>query len=187
MIAFGLLLTAGTGIFVASEFSMLNLERSDLEGRAERGEKGLANSIRALRRTTTHLSGAQLGITLTTMLTGFLAEPALSHLLFGTLSPLMNALGFGGKPSVETQTAISLVLTMFLTTLVSTLFGELVPKKLALTLPLEVNRFVVNFQLTFYPECSRQWNCSLDWHRTERGVEFNPNRRGAEFPSSQVG
>jgi len=149
MLAFGLLLTAGTGIFVASEFSMLNLERSDLEGRVERGEKGLANSIRALKRTTTHLSGAQLGITLTTMLTGFLAEPALSHLLFGTLSPLMNALGLGGKPSVETQIAISLVLTMFLTTLVSTLFGELVPKKLALTLPLEVNRFVVNFQLAF--------------------------------------
>lgn len=149
MLGFGLLLTAGTGLFVASEFSMLNLERSDLEGRVERGEKGLTNSIRALKRTTTHLSGAQLGITLTTMLTGFLVEPALSHMLFGALAPVLKAAGLEGKISNETEHAISLVLTMFIATLISTLFGELVPKKLALTKPLEVNRFVVNFQLAF--------------------------------------
>jgi CBS domain containing-hemolysin-like protein len=149
MLGFGLLLTVGTGIFVASEFSMLNLERSDLEARAERGEKGLANSIRALKSTATHLSGAQLGITLTTMLTGFLAEPALSNLLRGTFPPVLKALNLWGHVSFETESAIALVLTMFLTTLFSTLVGELVPKKLALTLPLAVNRFVVNFQLAF--------------------------------------
>ncbi len=140
MLALGLSLTVGTGIFVASEFSMLNLERSELEARAERGEKGLSSTIRALKRTATHLSGAQLGITLTTMLTGFLAEPALSHLLIEA---------FPKQISVGTKDAIALVLTMFITTLFSTLFGELVPKKLALTLPLAVNRFVVNFQLAF--------------------------------------
>jgi CBS domain containing-hemolysin-like protein len=132
MLALGLALTVGTGIFVASEFSMLNLERNDIEARAERGEKGLSSTIRALKRTATHLSGAQLGITLTTMLTGFLAEPALSHILESSVSPVL-----------------ALVLTMFITTLFSTLFGELVPKKLALTMPLAVNRFVVNFQLAF--------------------------------------
>ena len=68
MLAFGLILTIGTGLFVASEFSLVNLERSDLEARRERGERGLSNSIRALTKTSTHLSGAQLGITLTTML-----------------------------------------------------------------------------------------------------------------------
>jgi CBS domain containing-hemolysin-like protein len=140
MLALGLSLTVGTGIFVASEFSMLNLERSELEARAERGEKGLSSTIRALKRTATHLSGAQLGITLTTMLTGFLAEPALSHLLLEA---------FPKQISMGTKDAIALVLTMFITTLFSTLFGELVPKKLALTLPLSVNRFVVNFQLAF--------------------------------------
>ena len=132
MLALGLALTVGTGIFVASEFSMLNLERNEIEARAERGEKGLSSTIRALKRTATHLSGAQLGITLTTMLTGFLAEPALSHILEGRVSPV-----------------VAMVLTMFITTLFSTLFGELVPKKLALTMPLAVNRFVVNFQLAF--------------------------------------
>lgn len=149
MLALGLVLTMGTGIFVASEFSMLNLERNDLEARVERGEKGLSNSIRALKRTATHLSSAQLGITLTTMLTGFLAEPALSNLLFNSFPPALKALNLWGKMSVETELAIALVLTMFITTLVSTLFGELVPKKLALSIPLQVNRFVVGFQLVF--------------------------------------
>lgn len=149
MLGLGLLLTLGTGIFVASEFSMLNLERNELEARAERGEKGLTNSIRALKRTATHLSGAQLGITLTTMLTGFLAEPALSNLLFNSFPPALKALNLWGKLSIETELAIALVLTMFITTLISTLFGELVPKKLALTIPLSVNRFVVGFQLAF--------------------------------------
>jgi len=141
MLAFGLILTIGTGLFVASEFSLVNLERSELEARRERGEKGLSNSIRALAKTSTHLSGAQLGITLTTMLTGFLVEPALTSLLRPTLMNL------GVAQSM--LDGVGLVFSMFLATLFSTLIGELVPKKLALTLPLQVNKFVVGFQLAF--------------------------------------
>lgn len=141
MLGFGLILTIGTGLFVASEFSMVNLERSDLEARRERGERGLTNSIRALAKTSTHLSGAQLGITLTTMLTGFLVEPALTSLLRPTLVNLGVA-----ESLLE---GVGLVVSMFFATLFSTLIGELVPKKLALTLPLQVNKFVVGFQLAF--------------------------------------
>ena len=141
MLALGVLLTVGTGLFVASEFSLVNLERTELEARRERGERGLSNSIRALKRTSTHLSGAQLGITLTTMLTGFIAEPALSTLL----DPAFKGFGW----AVETRHAVALVTTMVIATLFSTLIGELVPKKLALTLPLQVNRFVIGFQLAF--------------------------------------
>lgn len=141
MLALGVLLTFATGIFVASEFSLVNLERSELEARAERGETGLTQSIRALKKTSTHLSGAQLGITLTTMLTGFLAEPALTSLLE---KPMAN-LGW----SQTSTRALSLIATMVIATLFSTLIGELVPKKLALTKPLAVNKFVVNFQLAF--------------------------------------
>lgn len=141
MLALGVLLTFATGIFVASEFSLVNLERSELEARAERGETGLTQSIRALKKTSTHLSGAQLGITLTTMLTGFLAEPALTSLLE---KPIAN-LGW----SQTSTRALSLIATMVIATLFSTLIGELVPKKLALTKPLAVNKFVVNFQLAF--------------------------------------
>ena len=127
MLALGFALTIGTGIFVASEFSMLNLERSDLEARAERGEKGLTSSIRALKKTATHLSSAQLGITLTTMLTGFLSEPALSHLLIEAFPPLLRSLGIEGQLSEDAIHGIALVTTMFIATLVSTLIGELVP------------------------------------------------------------
>lgn len=141
MLTFGILLTLGTGIFVASEFSMLNLERTDLEARSARGERGLSNSIRALKKTSTHLSAAQLGITLTTMLTGFLVEPALSALLRAPLQAF--------KIAESALDAISLVVAMILATLFSTLIGELVPKKLALAIPLRVNKFVVGFQLAF--------------------------------------
>jgi len=141
LLGLGVLLTIGTGIFVASEFSLINLERTDLEARQERGERGLAASIRSLKRTSTHLSGAQLGITLTTMLTGFLAEPSLAKLLEPALEP------FGLSTSSVHATALTLALIV--ATLFSTLVGELIPKKLALTVPLGVNKAVVRFQLIF--------------------------------------
>ncbi|HOW01812.1 MAG TPA: CNNM domain-containing protein, partial [Rhodoglobus sp.] len=68
MLGVGLLLTIGTGLFVASEFALVNLDRSDLEVRQSRGERGLGTVISALKQTSTHLSSAQLGITLTTLL-----------------------------------------------------------------------------------------------------------------------
>jgi CBS domain containing-hemolysin-like protein len=140
-LALGVVLTVGTGMFVASEFSLINLERTDLEARRNRGERGLSNSIRALQKTSTHLSGAQLGITITTMLTGFIAEPALTKLL----KPVLAGWGIDGAAAETT----ALVATMVIATLFSTLVGELIPKKLALTLPLEVNRFVILFQMAF--------------------------------------
>jgi CBS domain containing-hemolysin-like protein len=141
MIGVGVLLTIGTGFFVASEFSLVNLERNDLEARAERGEKGLGPSIRALRKTSTHLSGAQLGITLTTMLTGFIAEPAITKLLTVPLTEL----GIG-KDAVP---AIALTLSLVIATVFSFLIGELIPKTMAITLPLATNKFVIRFQIAF--------------------------------------
>src|SRR5690606_32725263 len=99
MLGFGVLLTIGTGFFVASEFSLVNLDRSDLEARQERGERRLGWTIGALRITSTHLSSAQLGITLTTLLTGFTMEPAISTLLNGPLS------GLGWPPAAVTVVA----------------------------------------------------------------------------------
>ena len=71
LLAFGLVLTFGTGLFVAAEFALVNLDRSDLEARQRDGEKGLDRTIAALRITSTHLSSAQLGITVTTLLAGY--------------------------------------------------------------------------------------------------------------------
>src|SRR3982074_1221770 len=86
MLGVGLVLTVGTGFFVASEFALVNLDRSDLEARQERGESRLGMTIAALKITSTHLSSAQLGITLTTLLTGYTMEPAISSLLASPLA-----------------------------------------------------------------------------------------------------
>ena len=89
MLGVGLLLIVGTGLFVASEFALVNLDRAELEARRARGETRLSLTISALRITSTHLSSAQLGITLTTLLTGYTMEPAISALL----GPVMQGWG----------------------------------------------------------------------------------------------
>ena len=86
LLGIGVVLTVGTGLFVASEFALVNLDRHDLEKRQAAGEKRLGPTIGALRITSTHLSSAQLGITLTTLLTGYTFEPAVSSLLEEPLS-----------------------------------------------------------------------------------------------------
>src|SRR5215212_7066056 len=88
MVAVGLVLTGGTGLFVAAEFALVNLDRQELEKRREGGEKRLGPVIGALKITSTHLSSAQLGITLTTLLTGYMLEPAFTSLLSVPLSAL---------------------------------------------------------------------------------------------------
>ena len=141
MLGFGLLLTVGTGFFVASEFSLVNLNRSDLESRVARGEKRLGLTIGALKITSTHLSSAQLGITLTTLLTGSTMEPAIGALLTGPLG----ALGL----STPVTAVIASVLAIILATLLSMIVGELVPKNFALALPLPTAKLVIPFQVGF--------------------------------------
>ncbi|CAB4624610.1 unannotated protein [freshwater metagenome] len=141
LLALAAFLTVGTGFFVASEFSLVNLERAELEARLERGEKGLQNSIRALKKTATHLSSAQLGITLTTILTGFIAEPAMSNLIRPSLVEI-------GVAESAVATVGWLVSIVFVTTF-SFLIGELVPKQFAISVPLATNKVVIGFQLVF--------------------------------------
>jgi CBS domain containing-hemolysin-like protein len=141
MLGIGLVLTVGTGFFVASEFALVNLDRNDLEARQGRGEKGLGPTIKALKITSTHLSGAQLGITLTTLLTGYTFEPAISSMLRGPL------LGVGLPEAVVP--GIGAVVGIFLATIFSMVIGELVPKNFALALPLATAKVVVPFQAFF--------------------------------------
>lgn len=141
MLAVGLILTVGTGLFVASEFALVNLDRAELEARRERGETRLGLTIAALKITSTHLSSAQLGITLTTLLTGFTMEPAISRLLSG---PLTSA---GLAEAVVP--VIGSVVGVLVATLLSMIIGELVPKNFALALPLATAKLVMPFQTGF--------------------------------------
>ncbi len=141
MLGIGLLLTVGTGIFVASEFALVTLDRNELEARRDRGEKRLGPTIKALKITSTHLSSAQLGITLTTLLTGFTFEPAISSLLRG---PLLSA----GVP-LALVPVVGAIAGISLATLFSMVIGELVPKNFALAVPRATAKVVVPFQALF--------------------------------------
>ena len=141
MLGVGLVLTVGTGLFVAAEFALVNLDRADLEARAARGETGLARTIAGLRITSTHLSSAQLGITLTTLLAGYTFEPAISALLALPMTAI-------GLPEAVVA-PVSVVLSVAIATLLSMIIGELVPKNFALSLPLRTAKLVMPFQTAF--------------------------------------
>lgn len=141
MLGVGVILTIGTGLFVASEFALVNLDRAELEVRQGRGETRLGMTIAALRITSTHLSSAQLGITLTTLLTGYTMEPALSSLLSGPLTSI--GLPLAAVPVIATTIAIVVA------TLVSMILGELIPKSFALALPIHTAKLVIPFQTVF--------------------------------------
>ncbi|GAA1607074.1 CNNM domain-containing protein [Leucobacter chromiireducens] len=141
LLLIGLILTVGTGIFVAAEFSLVALDRQDLERRRESGERGLDRVIRGLSITSTHLSSAQLGITLTTLLAGYTLEPSISSFLNGPLGAL-------GVPE-ELRRAISAPVAIALATVFSMIVGELVPKNFALARPLATAKLVMPAQAAF--------------------------------------
>ncbi|RGC68865.1 Magnesium and cobalt efflux protein CorC [Micromonospora sp. MW-13] len=119
------LLTAGNAFFVAAEFALVTVDRPEIDRRAAAGDGGAATVRHALHELSFQLSGAQLGITITALLTGYLAEPALARLF----TPLLHPLG----ASADRFTPF---LALALATLLSMLFGELVPKNLALARPM---------------------------------------------------
>jgi CBS domain containing-hemolysin-like protein len=141
LLVIGVILTFGTGVFVAAEFSLVALDRQELERRRAGGERGLDIVIRGLRRTSTHLSSAQLGITLTTLLAGYTLEPAISTMLDGPLAAIGVPEGF--------RRGIGATVALVLATFVSMIVGELVPKNFAITKPLATARVVMPLQAAF--------------------------------------
>lgn len=174
LVGAGLILTVGTGFFVAAEFALVNLDRHDLEVRRDRGELRLTTIIKALRITSTHLSGAQLGITLTTLLTGFTLEPVISRLLEGPLVGV--GLPAGLVPITGTVVGIGIA------TVFSMVVGELVPKNLALALPLATAKVVVPFQAVFtavFKPLIRLFNSTANAIIRRFGVEPKEELSGA--------
>ncbi|MCC2594709.1 hemolysin family protein [Tessaracoccus sp. OS52] len=113
-----ILITVATGYFVAQEFAYMAVDRSRLQARAAAGDETAVRSLDITRRTSFMLSGAQLGITVTGLLVGYVAEPLIGQAL-GRLAP-------GGSTAVSV--AVGGVLAIAYSTLVQMLFGELFPK-----------------------------------------------------------
>ena len=121
-------LVLGCGVFVAAEFAFVGADRAAVERAADAGDRGAAGTLTALRSLSTQLSAAQLGITVTNLAIGFLAEPAIARLTTGPLTALGLSEGAAG--------AVSLGVALALSTAVTMVVGELVPKNLAIASPM---------------------------------------------------
>ncbi|MEU9860283.1 hemolysin family protein [Streptomyces sp. NPDC047971] len=141
LLVVALLLSLACGAFVAAEFSLTTVERSDLEQAVERGERGAASALKAVKSLTFQLSGAQLGITVTNLIVGMLSEPSIAKLIRGPLEDL----GF----SSSVASSVALVLGTALSTVVLMVVGELVPKNWAISSPLAIAKRVATPQRVF--------------------------------------
>ncbi len=135
------LLSLACGAFVAAEFSLTTVERSELERAVERGERGASGALKAARNLTFQLSGAQLGITVTNLVVGMLSESSIAKLIAGPLESL------GVSPSASRS--VALVIGTALSTVFLMVVGELVPKNWALSSPLAVAKRVATPQRWF--------------------------------------
>ncbi len=127
-------ITALTGYFVAQEFAYMAVDRSTLAARAAAGDAAAERALTVTRRTSFMLSGAQLGITVTGLLVGYVAEPLIGQ----SLGSLLGGVNVPAGVSV----GIGAVLALLFSTLVQMLFGELFPKNLAIARPEPVARWL---------------------------------------------
>lgn len=125
-------LIAANGYFVAAEFAFVASRRSRLAEAAEGGDAGSGRALAVLHRLSFMLSGAQLGITATSLMVGFIAEPSLGR----ALQPLV---GWFGVPE-SARPGVALTVGFVFATVGQMVFGELAPKNLAIARPEPVAR-----------------------------------------------
>jgi CBS domain containing-hemolysin-like protein len=170
-------LTLGTAVFVAAEFSLTALERSTVDANARTGGRRDKLIQRAHRTLSFQLSGAQVGISLTTLITGYLAEPLIARLLqspFAALSLAKNV-----------ADGLALALALLIATSVSMVFGELVAQYLAVARPLETARAVAGPQVLFsmlFTPLIKMTNGTANWILRRLGIEPAEELRSARSP-----
>jgi CBS domain containing-hemolysin-like protein len=117
-------LVGANALFVAAEFAIVAVDRSRLEHEAASGDERAGRTLAVARRLSFHLSGAQLGITISSLVLGFVAEPAIA----GLLEPVLGT----------ERRGLSVVLALLLATVFQMVAGELIPKNVAIARPAPV-------------------------------------------------
>lgn len=176
-----LVLTAGTALFVAAEFSLTALERSTVDANARTGDRRDKFVQRAHRSLSFQLSGAQLGISITTLATGFLAEPVVARLL----RPVLDATGLPDNVAG----GLALALALLIATSLSMVYGELVPKNLAVARPVPTARWSAGPQLLFstvFTPAIKATNGTANWILRRMGIEPAEELRSARSPQELV-
>ena len=120
-----LLLVLASACFVAAEFALVAVDRSRVEHLASEGSRRAKITLSVLRRLSFHLSGAQLGITIVSLVLGFVAEPAIAALIEPALEPLVGASSKG----------VSVAIALALATVFQMVVGELIPKNVVIARP----------------------------------------------------
>lgn len=126
-VLFALVLILINAFFVAGEFAIVAVDRSKVEGLAEAGDPRAVRLLAALKTLSFQLSGAQLGITISSLLLGFLTEPFLAPLI----EPLVEVAGAPQSSSF----GISVGIVLAISTSLQMVLGELIPKNLAISRP----------------------------------------------------
>ncbi|MEV0625864.1 hemolysin family protein [Nonomuraea wenchangensis] len=135
------LLTAATGFFVAQEFAYVAADRGVLREQAAAGDAAADKALKVTSRLSFMLSGAQLGITVTALLVGFLAEPAISVIV----RPWLEGTGM----SDAMITGVSVASGVLVATVVQMVLGELAPKNLGIARPEPVAKFLARPTLAY--------------------------------------
>jgi CBS domain containing-hemolysin-like protein len=160
---------------VIAEFALVTVDRAEIEQRAERGDRRARTVRKGLRELSLQLAGAQLGVTITALLTGYLAEPALAHLFDPALRPLAG----------EATDGLAQFIALAVATLFSMLFGELVPKNAALARPMPAALATAGPLRTFtkmFGWMVRGLNNSANWLVRRLGVEPQEELASARSP-----
>jgi CBS domain containing-hemolysin-like protein len=155
------------GFFVAGEFGLVAVDRNRIEQRADAGDSRAAGVLKALRSLSFQLSGAQLGITVTSLIVGFLAEPTIGR----ALRPLLDGAGLSQRSAL----AVSIALALALATAAEMVVAELIPKNVAIAKP-EPVALMVTGPLRAYNALFKPiilfLNASADW--TVRLLRIEP-------------
>ena len=171
-------LTLGTALAVAAEFSLTSLERSTVDAHVNQVDDKRARAVQRAHRTLSfQLSGAQVAITLTTLITGYVAEPLIGDLI----QPVMTAVGM----PLGVAEGVSLALAILLATALSMVFGEMVPKNLAIARPLPTARAVSGYHARFsqvFKWLIDAMNNSANWVVRRFGIEPQEELRSARSP-----
>ncbi|MFV0427450.1 MAG: hemolysin family protein [Beutenbergiaceae bacterium] len=181
-ILLGVLLTAGTFVFVASEFSLVALDPGAVDRRVEAGDRRAPGVAKALSELSTQLSGAQVGITLTTILLGYTMQSAIADLLWSALDSV--PLAQGGATVIAVTASLILVNTF------SMVFGELIPKNWAISEPMRVAGIITPAQRGFtralrpvISGLNASANTVLGWFGVQPREELSGARSGPELAS----
>ena len=166
LVVLGVALTLGTAVFVAGEFSLVTLDPGVVEKQTRADDRRGQSVLKALRALSTQLSGAQVGITATTVLLGYTTQPAVQQLFEGWLG--------SGALSATVATSVAVVLAILVVNGFSMLVGELIPKNFAIASPYATARVVAPLQRGFTRALRPViafFNGSANWLLRRMGVE----------------